>query len=79
MRKFLLIACAGVLALGLSGQDAEAKRLGYGASDPAHLDGCHGWLVAGIGFPLLHSFPPLLSSPSSLPPPSSLLSPSSGN
>lgn len=49
MRKFLLIACAGVLALGLSGQDAEAKRLGYGASDPAHLDGCRSWLVAGIG------------------------------
>ena len=48
MRKFLLIAGGGVLPLGLSGQDAEAKRLGYGVSDPAHLDGCRGWLVAGI-------------------------------
>ena len=49
MRKLLMIAGAGVLAPGLSGQDAEAKRLGYGASDPAHLDGCRSWLVAGIG------------------------------
>lgn len=32
MKKFLMMACAGVLALGLSVQDAEAKRLGGGGS-----------------------------------------------
>jgi predicted lipid-binding transport protein (Tim44 family) len=32
MKKFLMMACVGVLALGLSVQDAEAKRLGGGSS-----------------------------------------------
>lgn len=32
MKKFLMLACAGVLALGLTVQDAEAKRLGGGSS-----------------------------------------------
>lgn len=32
MKKFLLMCCAGVLALGLTVQDAQAKRLGGGFS-----------------------------------------------
>lgn len=32
MKKFLLMLCAGVLTLGLTVQDAEAKRLGGGGS-----------------------------------------------
>jgi predicted lipid-binding transport protein (Tim44 family) len=32
MKRFLMMLCAGVLALGLTVQDAEAKRLGGGSS-----------------------------------------------
>lgn len=38
MQKFLLMACAGVLAFGLSVQDAEAKRLGGGAAKGMQRD-----------------------------------------
>ncbi len=38
MKRFLLLACAGVFALGLTMQDAEAKRLGGGASKGMQRD-----------------------------------------